>query len=316
MGKERGRCYASGRAMSTRVNLSTRDTSLLRLLSWTPAPTALLLRASVTFEGGGFSDERRLRERLQALSEAGTVRSWAIAQAGGGLQNYYKLTPLGFDMLHGAEAPRPTRAFFAEVSPSLAMHTFRLAETIVATVRACHAGHVTIERFIRENELTLAAGDRQVQPDCFFRLITAGRAFNFAFEIDNSTASIDAHAVNSIRQKLTTYQAYQELVLSQWRTAGKKWERPRLRVVFLTRSVERAYHILTFAAEAATNQSRRLVYAATHESFISTAEPLHLPVFLDHLGNWQSLVDLHPTAAYAKAPVRLTRPLDCPLVIG
>ena len=73
--------------MSNRVSLSPRDTSLLRLLSWTPATTGLLLRASTSFEGDPFTDERRLRERLQALSEAGVVRYWTTAHAGGGLQN-------------------------------------------------------------------------------------------------------------------------------------------------------------------------------------------------------------------------------------
>src|SRR5437667_12880100 len=113
--------------MSSRVSLSPRDVSLLRLLSWTPATTGLLLRASSTFDGGAFLDERRLRERLQALAEAGVVRSWPMAQAGGGLENYYKLTPVGFDMLSGSESPRPSRAFFAEASPSFCAHTFRLA---------------------------------------------------------------------------------------------------------------------------------------------------------------------------------------------
>src|SRR5712692_6528505 len=97
--------------MSNRVILSPRDVSLLRLLSWTPATTALLVRASASFDGGPFIDERRLRERLQALGEAGVVRCWTRAQAGGGLQNYYKLTPLGFDMLSGSDAERPPRAF-------------------------------------------------------------------------------------------------------------------------------------------------------------------------------------------------------------
>ena len=315
VGRKRGKWYSYLRSMSTRISLSPRDVSLLRLLSWTPATTALLLRASSSFEGGRFIDERRLRERLQSLAEAGTVRSWPTAQAGGGLQNYYKLTPLGFEMLTGGEAVPPPRAFFAEVSPSLFAHTFRLAEVIVETLRACHAGRVTIERFTRENELVFQAGDRQVQPDCFFRLAASGRSFNLAFEIDNSTASIEAHAVNSIRQKLMTYHAYQELVLSQWRAGGKQWERPRFRVVFLTRSVERAYHILAYAAESATNKSRRLVYAATLDGFVTTDDPLHAPIFLDHLGHWQSLIDLHPSARYSKMAVRLTRPLDCPLAV-
>lgn len=301
--------------MSNRVSLSPRDLSLLRLLSWTPATTALLLRARDTFDGEKFADERRLRERLQALTQAGFVRSWSTAQSGGGLQNYYKLTPLGFDMCCGADTNRPLRAFFAEVSPSVFVHTFRLAEAVIETLRACHARRVTIERFIRENELEFKTGDRQVQPDCFFRLTASGRSFNLAFEIDNSTASVDAHATNSIRQKLMTYQAYQEMLLSQWLAGGKKWERPRFRVVFLTRSVERAYHILAFAAELMPNKSRRLVYAATHESYVSDDRPLHAPIFLDHLGNWQSLIDLHPTTVFTKTPVRLTRPVDSPLAV-
>lgn len=301
--------------MSNRVNLSPRDVSLLRLLSWTPATTALLFRASRTFEGEPFDNERRLRERLQALSEAGAVRSWPMAQGGGGLQNYYKLTPLGFDMTCGNEAARPSRAFFAEVSPSLVVHTFRLAEAIVETLRACSARRVTIERFIRENELAFTVGDRQVQPDCFFRLATAGRLFNLAFEIDNSMASVDANATNSIRQKLTTYERYQELLLSQWLAGGKKWERPRFRVVFLTQSIARAYHILALACEIARTPSRRLVYATPLDTYVTDPDPIYAPLFLDHAGAWQSLINLHPTAACLKAPVRLTRPLDCPLAV-
>jgi hypothetical protein len=287
---------------------------LLQVLSWTTATTALLLRASTTFEGEPFLDERRLRERLQALGEAGVVRSWPMAVGSGGLQNYYKLTPLGFELTCGTETERPGRAFFTEVSPSLFMHTFRLAEVIVETLRACHDRRVEIERFIRENELTFTAGDRQVQPDCFFRLKTSGRRFNLAFEVDNSTASVDTYAVNSIRQKLTTYHVYQELMLSQWHAAGKRWERPRFRVVFLTPSVARAHHILSLAAEIAA-QRRRLVYAATLDCYVAEADPLFAPLFLDHLGQWQSLIDLHPTAPYLKAPVRLTRPVESLLTV-
>lgn len=139
---------------------------LLRLLSWPPVTTAQLQRASDTFGCDPFGNERRLRDHLQSLCAAGNVRYWTTAQAGGGLQNYYKLTPLGYAMVCGTEPEQPTRTFFAEVSPK--------------------------------------AGDRQVQPDCFFRLASSGRSFNLVFEIDNSTASIDAHAINSIWQKLTT----------------------------------------------------------------------------------------------------------------
>jgi Replication-relaxation len=307
--------YAGSRRMSNRVSLSPRDLSLLRLLSWTPATTALLLRASSAFDGGAFGDERRLRERLQALSGAGIVRSWATAHAGGGLENYYKLTPSGFAAVNGPDAARPPQAFFAEVSPSLFAHTFRLAEAIVVTFRACHDRQVSIKRFIRENELIFRVGHAQVQPDGFFRLASGGRAFNLALEIDNSTASVDSFAANSIRQKLTVYLAYQDQVLTQWLAAGKKWERPRFRVVFLTQSTERAYHILSLAEETTGNKSRRLVYAATHATFVTDSDPLFAPVFLDHYGHWQSLVDLHPTAVHLKKPVRLPKGVDAPLGI-
>ena len=199
------------------------------------------------------------------------------------------------------------------MSPSGFAHTFRLAEAIIATLRACHARRVTVEQFRRENELVCKAGDREVQADCFFRLATAGRSFNLAFEIDNGTESIDSRAKRSIREKLSVYDAYQEFLLAQWRSGGKQWERPRFRVVFLTTSVTRAYHILALAAELATNRSRRLVYAAVLDAYVTDDGPLDTPLFLDHHGCWQSLIDLHPTAPALKAPVRLTLPLECPI---
>src|SRR2546428_9539657 len=60
-----------------------------------------LVRNPLRVTGYALMDERRLRERLQTLIEAGVVRSWSSAHAGGGLQNYYKLTPLGFERLYG-----------------------------------------------------------------------------------------------------------------------------------------------------------------------------------------------------------------------
>jgi hypothetical protein len=298
--------------MSNRVTLSPRDVSLLRLLSWTPATTDLLLRASPAFDGGPFLDERRLRERLQTLQAAGYVRSWPSALGRGGLRNYYKATPLGLQRLFGEETILPTRAFFAEVSPSLFDHTFRLAEAIVTVVRACQEKRVKIERFTRENELTLSVGNEHVQPDGFFRLKSAGRDFNLALEIDNSTESLDSNAANSLRRKLTTYHAYQASILSPALAGERKRDRPRFRVVFLTRSVERTYHLLALAAQTNAHPNRRLVYATPYDHFVTESEPLHAPLFLDHRGAWQSLVDTHPSAAFSKSPVFLGRMVESP----
>lgn len=291
--------------MANTVSLSARDFSLLKLLSWTPATAVLLLRASPSFEGDSFGDERRVRERLQALTAAGFVRFWSTAHAGGGLQKYYKLTPLGFERIYGSDVDKPPRAFFVEISPSLFEHTFMLAEVIAETVRACHIGRVKILRFFRENELTFSVGIEEVQPDCFLRFEFGGKTFNVAFEIDQGTESLDSNAANSIRTKLRIYDAYQETLLSNWLASGKIGERPRFRVAFLTRSIDRVHHILSLAARMTCNQNRRLVFAATQDSFLTEPEPIQSQIFLDHQGHWQSLVDLHPTSPSTKQPVRL-----------
>ncbi len=298
--------------MSNRIVLSPRDLALLRLLSWTPATTALLLSASTAFADGPFRDDRRLRERLTALTVEGFVRSWTSAVASGGLQNYYKITPAGFSALHGSDVPLPPRAFFAEITPSHFAHTLRLAEAIVTILRASYNRRIEIVRYFRENELTLPLGTESLQPDCFVRLRSAGRTFSLAFEIDTSQESLDSPSSNSIRRKLTLYHAYQNQALADWNVAAKKWEEPRFRVVFLTASVTRGYHILALSRQIQTQTARRLVYAATQDSFVTEREPLTAPLFLDHFGHWQSLVDLHPSAPFTKAPVRLAPAMETP----
>ena len=208
--------------MSNRTSLSVRDLALLRLLSWTPATTTLLLDSSKAFEGGPFIDDRRLRERLTALAGEGLVRAWASAHPGGGLQNYYKLTPAGFATLNGPEVALPPRAFFSELAPSTFAHTLRLAEAIVTVVKSSHARRVEIVRFYRENELTFEVGENRLQPDCFVRLATGEKTFSFAFEIDTSQESIDSPAANSIRRKLTLYHSYQNQLLASWLAGGKQ----------------------------------------------------------------------------------------------
>lgn len=294
--------------MSNRITLSPRDRSLLVLLSRTPATTSQLLRASRAFEGGPFADDRRLRERLRALADGGFVRSWSAATANGGLQNYYKITPVAFATLYGPEAELPPRAFFAEIAPSHFAHTLRLAEAVVTIVTASHARQVEITRFYRENELTLQVGQDRLQPDGFMRLACDGRTFNIALEIDMSQESIDSPAASSIRRKIGLYHAYQEQAFADWHAARKRWEEPRFRVVFLTLTTQRAYHILAFTRQIASHRSRRLVYAATQSSFSTDSAALTNPLFLDHFGHWQSLIHDHPSARFQKEPVRINGP--------
>src|SRR4029079_2991398 len=139
--------------------------------------------------------ERRLRERMQALTRAELVRAWSSAHSGGGLQNYYKLTPAGFQALEGIDVPLPPKAFFAEISPALFEHTLRLAEVIVETVRRAHERPVVIHRFNRETDLTFEVGAGRVQPDCFFGFTAGEKRFHVAFEIDLSTETVDSPSV-------------------------------------------------------------------------------------------------------------------------
>lgn len=290
--------------------LSERDRTLLHVLSHTPATTTLLARASETLSEEGFRDGDRLRERLRALAASGFVRVFAATRPGGGISNYYKLTPLGWESIHAGDPPPIPRAFFAECSPSRFSHTFALAEVIVHTLVVCHQQRVHVARFHRENELTITGGHLSVQPDCVWQFSTGGRFFNIAFELDMGTEPIQSHRERSIRTKILAYEAHQDAALATWKASGEVGIRPAFRVAFLTRTVERAYHILSLATELARNPKRRLVYAITQDAYLVENNAVCVPLFLCHRGTWQPLVNLHPTSDSMRSPVRIERPLS------
>lgn len=290
-------------ANSTGIIISPRDESVLRLLCRTVCTKHLLLKANpLYFEP--FLDERRVRERLQALASAGLVRAFSTGAIGSPLQ-YYKLTPEGFRKLHGEAAKLPPRSFFTEIALSRFQHTLTVAEVIVHSLVVAREFRIEIDGFHRENELELASGNQRQVPDCHFRFAYSGRHFHALFEIDNSTEPLDSFSHQSIKNKLLGYDAYQDGLLSGWAKSGRKAIRPAFRVVFLTKTQDRADHILSLAATLVRNRDRRLFYAATQDAFLSDRDALRQPIFLDHFGTWQPLVNLHPTAAVLRAPARL-----------
>jgi hypothetical protein len=282
-----------------------RDLAILSLLDKTPATTAQLVRASVTFGCEPFGNERRARERMQALGREKLVRPFSLGIAGGGLANYYRLTAEGFRLLHSAETALPHRSWFAELPPSRLMHTLELADVIVHALVAAHTFRTRVTKFHRENELVLETGAHRVSPDCHLQFFTAGRLFNVLVELDRSTESLDSSAATSIRSKLLAYEAYQDFVWTDWKQHGERGPRPYFRVAFLTASQERAHHILAVARECAHNKDRRLCYAATLDSFLAESDALRAPLFLDHHGHWQALANVHPTARFLRTPVRI-----------
>lgn len=287
------------------LHLSPRDRDLLQLLDRTPASVPLLLRASATFAGEAFRDERRVRERLQQLSGAGLVRRFQLAQSRGGAMNYYKLTPAGFSARNGHEAPLPPRAYFAEIPLSRLEHTLELAEVIVHTLVEAFRHRVAVTKFHRENALTLEVGSHAQQPDFHVQFWQAGRMFNVLFELDRGTESVDSAADQSIRQKILGYEAYQDMVWQDWKRGGERGPRPYFKVAFLTPTATRAYHILALAQRLARNPDRRLCYAAAQDEYLAATDAARQPLFVDHRGHWQALVSLHPSAPFTRTPVRL-----------
>jgi hypothetical protein len=242
---------------------------------------------------------------MQALSRETIVRSFALAVSGGGLANYYKLTPEGFRIVHGPDAPLPHRSHFAALPPSRLSHTLSLADAIVHVHACAHASRIRLAGFHRENDLVLEVGSHRVVPDCHVQLSVAGRTFNTLFELDRGSETLDGIAATNIRAKLQAYEAYQDYVLGIWKRTGERGARPAFRVTFLTLTAERALHILALARACARNPDRRLCYAATLDGFLSEADALRAPIFLDHHGRWQALANPYPTSAFQRAPVRI-----------
>lgn len=295
--------------MSQGVILSKRDSALLGLLEMTPLTASQIRKASVTFGDEPFRDERRVRERMQALGDAGLVKSWPAAVAGGGQMSYFKLTVAGFQVLHPDRTESVPRALVTEISPSRFQHAMATAAIIVHTLVAAFMSNERVAKFHGDGKLTLAAGEYRQQPDCHFQFDSGGKFFNVLFEVDNATEPLDSPREQSLRTKLLGYECYQDWVLRTWRDQGRIGPRPAFRVVILTKGQKRAEHILWLAQTCAHNPSRRLCYATTQDAYLAEPLALSTPLFNDHHGQWQSLIDRHPTSRFLREPIRLAAPL-------
>lgn len=291
--------------MTQPLHLSDRDRALLKLLASTPATAALIRKASVTFPGEPFRDERRTRERLQTLSQAGLVQHATVAANGGGTLQYYWLTNAGCVVLGRSRTPR-----LEPIPLSRFAHSLAVAEVIVHSLVAAQVARAAVLQVHGDGQLALKLGEQRLEPDAHFMLYYGGRTFNVLFEIDNATEPLDSSCTQSIRSKITAYEAYQDWVLRLWRDGPRTSPRPLFRVVFSTKRRARANHMLWLASELARNPDRRLIYAATQDEFLGEPNALTMPILNDHRGRWQALVDLHPTAAPHRGPLRLSPPTE------
>lgn len=267
-------------------HLTERDLQVLLALDRCPLTAMQILKISVTFPLP-FHSSRSVHERLQKLRHAGWVQRWPYATASaGGSPHYYRLTPLGYQLLHGQAAEPPTKRHFSELALVQQRHTFYLAEFVVHTAVAAHrAGH-RLARFYRENTLRLDVDGYLLLPDCAFEIHSPGSPqFNFLAELDNSTETVESPKdAQAWQRKILAYDRLQQRVHPH-----------RFRVLILTtRSRERLTHILTAAARFVSNPQRRLFLGAYLPEYLAHEDALSQPCFRDHTGKGLLLVPPAP----------------------
>jgi len=294
--------------MATKIAINRRVKEILRLLDHTPLPAHLILEGSQTFgspeeSDTGFGTVRRVRQRMLDLVRAKLVTLHEFTLAGRGTMNFYHLAPDGYRVLYHDDPPPEHRRFFRPAANLNWEHTYANARVIVKTLVAAHRAGIRVNSLRREGELTLTARNRSVQPDHFFQLAASGSVFNMLFEIDRQSETLDGHRVKAWRQRILTYQAYQEKLLAHHRKERLR----RLRVIFLTISMQHAYNFLALARDLAANPRRLLFYASTIDTYLSEERALTQPILLDHRGHFQSLVNLHSSSQFQRTPVILPR---------
>lgn len=260
--------------------VTSRDLEVLSALQHSPLTARQLLKLSETMQLP-FTDERRVRARMQVLAEQGWAKKHCYATTGRGALSYYKLAKLGLQLLHGEDAAVPSKRFFAPVGMARQHHTMCLADFIVHTTVAAHRAGIRIAGFYPENTIRLAVGEDSLYPDCSFQLVTPlGAAFSFFVELDNSTERIRSEkSVDSWERKIRLYDRLQDTCANRFRV-----------LVVTTRSSERLGHILDAAGGVMRNPERSLIYGIALGSYLNDNDSLRSPCFRDHRGWKMALV--------------------------
>jgi hypothetical protein len=281
--------------MASTPLITPRDLDLLDALDRCPLTARQLLKLSETFVQP-FTQERKVRARLQCLSEGGRVKARPYAVAGKGQPSYYTLTREGFRMLHDKGIQPPGKRPFGPIAIARQQHSFALAEFIVHVAVAAHRLGMRLTNVSRENEVRLSAGDEHVYPDQPFTLEGQGPPLHFYLEIDNGTERIrSAKEAASWERKIRVYEAVQDRSESRFRVLAVS-----------ARRHGRVPHILQAAAKLAREPKRSLVYGVSLAEFLALEAPLTTPCFSDHRGRQVSLVPPNwavPRSLVAAAPV-------------
>jgi hypothetical protein len=285
---------------ATRRLVTPRDIEILTALDRCPLTAIQLLKISETF-ALPFTNERRVRERLLHLCDAGRVCRWQYATAGQGSPNYYTLSRLGFRLLHDDDALPATRRAFEPVGLSMQHHTQSLADFIVHTAVSAHRRGIAFTGFYRENTLRLAIGEESLYPDSGWDLIEAEQfEYGYFVEIDEGTERVrSSKDIESWERKIRFYDRLLDVSPKKFRV-----------LAVTTRSGERLSHILEAAGKLMRNPNRSLIYGISLPEYLGQADPLKARCFRDHRGNPVALVpERIPTKpAWSPLPMRALPP--------
>jgi hypothetical protein len=275
------------------VRPTLRDSAVLAALDRCPLTVRQLLRLSATFPPP-FTSLRRVQERMAVLVGRGLVLRHQYAVPEAGTMNYCTLSPEGFRVVHGAEAPLPGHRFFEPLWASRLPHTQALADVIVHTAVAAYRAACVLDHFSRENALRLQIEEGFLYPDSAFRLVPPdGRTFEYFVELDTGTQPIKTEGgYGPIERKIRFYEAYRD----HCQALGLDH---RFRVLFVTtKTDERLRHLLTRTRDLLKkeNKNRPLVYGITLASYLALQRPIHDAAFADHRGQRRSLVPPAPIA--------------------
>lgn len=254
------------------VLVTERDFEILSALERFPLTSLQLLKLSTTF-ATPFTDERRVRERLHALATAKRIRQFRYAIAGPGAPAYSLLSSEGYGLLHGPDAPPPSKRAFQELSVSRQAHAFFLAEFLVHFIFEAHKRGHSVTDFEREHLCALHIGEEAVHPDAGFQVrLHSGAYFRYYLEIDNSTERVRSTVVpDTWERKVRLYEQF----------ASTRDERFRVLVV-TTKSEARLHHILRMISTVLANKQRSLFSGVYLPHFLRQENALEKPCFLDH----------------------------------
>ena len=284
------------------IQITQRDLEIMDGIDCHPLTANQLLKLSQMFESP-FGHLRLMQRRLQKLSEAGYLNSWAYATTTSGCPHYYKLSRKGYRLLHGKDAILPGRRFFEAMAENHHYHTRALGDFLTHLFVTCHKNSVRIRHFSPENRLKIETGSGSLLPDAAFQLVTPdGKTFNYLIELDNGTERIrSTKAVESIERKIRGYDQHQGRFDSL--------DPQRYVVLFvMTRSSDRLQHIMQAVRQVMANPQRTVFLGTELQMFLNSDNPLEKQCLTDNRGRHRGIIPPLPRQ-------QKTKPLMMPLSV-